>query len=390
MDNYLTVIKKYLEGDISSSDRQALQQWLAEDPDNEILFKQEIKNWYAANEKLPADSNSAYERFIHTIEDKKTKVIRLQSWSRILKYAAVLGGILLGGYYYTSRDISVFTTSSSSTVAADILPIDKIKVAQADGTVTYMDFNDKTDIKNASGNLIGKKNQDQFVVQPDTEVTEVKYMEISIPKGKLFQLTLSDGTKVWLNAASSLKFPQHFVPAEENRIVYLKGEAFFDVTKNKKQPFIVKTETIDVEVLGTQFNVSSYSEDTTVKTTLVEGAVVVNDQNENTNSLQLVPNDQAVFSKNKKVLHKQKVNTSLYTSWMDKKIILQNESFSEACKRIERTYDVAIISHNKKLNNTRFTGEFDVENVKEILRTFSETLKFTYEMNQNKILIHPE
>ncbi|WP_074408072.1 MULTISPECIES: FecR domain-containing protein [Aquimarina] len=388
MDNYLTVIKKYLEGDISPSDREALQQWLTQDPEHEILFKQEIKNWYVTNEELPADPNFAYNRFLHAIDKKEAKVIKPKSWSRIVKYAAVLGGVLLGGYYYTTQSVSTVTTNSG-VVEANPLPVDKIKIVQADGTVTYTDFNDKADIINAKGNLIGKKDQDQFIVQPESEITETRYIEISIPKGKLFQLTLSDGTKVWLNAASSLKFPQHFTSTKENRMVYLKGEAFFDVTKNKAQPFIVKTETIDVEVLGTQFNVSSYAEDTTVKTTLVEGAVVVNDQNENTNSLQLVPNDQAIFSKDKMVMHKQKVNTSLYTSWMDKKIILQNEPFIDAFKRIERSYDVSITSHNKRLNNTRFTGEFDVENIEEILRTFSETLKFTYEIKGKDIIINP-
>ncbi|PKV50066.1 FecR family protein [Aquimarina sp. MAR_2010_214] len=388
MDNYLTIIKRYLEGGISSSDRRALQQWLSENPKHEILFKQEIKKWYAVNEELSTDSNSAYNHFLQTINKKETKVIKPKSWSRIVKYAAVLGGLLLSGYYYTTQSVSSVKTKSII-VEVDTLPIDKIKIVQADGTVTYTDFNDKADIVNASGNLIGKKEQNQFIVQPDAKITETKYIEISIPKGKLFQLTLSDGTKVWLNAASSLKFPQHFTATKENRMVYLKGEAFFDVTKNKKQPFIVKTETVAIEVLGTQFNVSSYAEDATVKTTLVEGAVVVNDQNENTNSLQLIPNDQAIFSKHKKIMHKQKVNTSLYTSWMDKKIIMQNESFIDAFKRIERSYDVSITSHNKTLNNTHFTGEFDVENIEEILRTFSETLKFTYEIKGKNITINP-
>lgn len=388
MDNYLTVIKKYLEGDISPSDREALQQWLTQDPEHELLFKEEIKNWYATNEELQADPNFAYNRFLHAIDKKEVKVIKPKSWSVIIKYAAVIGGVFLGGYYYTTQSVSTVKTSLDI-VETNPLPVDKIKIVQADGTVTYTDFNDKADIINANGNLIGKKDQDQFIVQPDSEVTETRYIEISIPKGKLFQLTLSDGTKVWLNAASSLKFPQHFASTKETRMVYLKGEAFFDVTKNKAQPFIVKTETVNVEVLGTQFNVSSYAEDATVKTTLVEGAVVVNDQNENTNSLQLIPNDQAIFSKDKKVMHKQKVNTSLYTSWMDKKIILQNESFTDAFKRIERSYDVSITSRNKKLNNTRFTGEFDVENIEEILRIFSETLKFTYEIKGKDITINP-
>lgn len=391
MNDYLTIINKYLKGSISPSEKKALQQWLSEDANHKILFQQKIKEWCATNNELSVNPKSAYDRFVHTIYNTNaTKVVTLKPWVRIMKYAAVIAGIMIvgGGYYYTTLDKSSVKINPEI-VEINTSPVDKIKIAHADGTITYMDYNDKTEIVNAKGNLIGKKDQGQLIIESGTAEVEIKYMEISIPKGKLFQLTLSDGTKVWLNAASTLKFPEHFISTEENRIVYLEGEAFFDVTTNKRQPFIVKTGTIDVEVLGTQFNVSSYVEDTTVKTTLVEGAVVVNTQNNHIDTLQLIPSYQAVFNKGKKALRKKKVNTSLYTSWMDKKIILQNESFEEVYKRIERAYDITIISHNDKLNTTRFTGEFDVENIEEILKTFSETLKFTYEIKDKNITINP-
>ncbi|TSE08580.1 FecR family protein [Aquimarina algiphila] len=389
MDNYLTIIERYLEGSISASEKKTLQKWLAEEENHKILFRQKIKEWYAKQKDIPVDSNDAYMRFKQTIDEKAKEEIVFRPWIKIIKYAAILGGVILAGYYYTTLDRFTHKTNIDI-VESSTSSMDKIKITDEEGTITLMSFDDKTDITNASGNLIGKKDQHQFIVQPNEATTETKYMEISIPKGKLFQLTLSDGTKVWLNAASTLKFPQHFIASEKHRTVYLEGEAFFDVTTNKKQPFVVKTSTVDVEVLGTQFNVSSYAEDTTVKTTLVEGAVVVNDQSENTGSLKLSPSYQAIYSKEKNVLDKKKVNTMLYTSWMDRKIILQNESFAEAYKRIERAYNVTIISQNRKLNNTNFTGEFDIENIEEILKTFSGTLKFTYEIDQNKILIHPE
>ena len=391
MNDYLTIINKYLKGSISPSEKKALQQWLSEDANHKILFQQKIKEWCATNNELSVNPKSAYDRFVHTIYNTKaTKVVTLKPWARIMKYAAVIAGIMIvgGGYYYATLDKSSVKINTEI-VEINTSPVDKIKIAHADGTITYMDYNDKTEIVNAKGNLIGKKDQGQLIIESGTAEVEIKYMEISIPKGKLFQLTLSDGTKVWLNAASTLKFPEHFISTEENRIVYLEGEAFFDVTTNKKQPFIVKTGTIDVEVLGTQFNVSSYVEDTTVKTTLVEGAVVVNTQNNHIDTLQLIPSYQAIFNKDQRALDKKKVNTSLYTSWMDKKIILQNESFEEVYKRIERAYDITIISHNDKLNTTRFTGEFDVENIEEILKTFSETLKFTYDIKGKKITINP-
>ncbi len=389
MDDYLTIIERYLEGRASDSEKKTLQNWLAEDANHEIFFKQKIKEWYANKEDRPTDSDGAYIRFKQTIDYKTEREIIFRPWIKIIKYAAIIAGVLFGGYYYTL--VYKYTKKTNTEIVEmGTLPMDKIKVTDEEGRVSFINFDDKTDIINANGNLIGKKEENQLIVEPDKAAKEVRYMEISIPKGKLFQLTLSDGTKVWLNAASTLKFPQHFIASEEHRIVYLEGEAFFDVTTNKEQPFVVKTTAVDVEVLGTQFNVSSYAEDSTVKATLVEGSVIINDQNENIGSVKLSPSYQAVYNKEKNSLNKKRVNTTLYTSWIDKKIILQNESFAEVYKRIERAYDVTIISKNKRLNNTSFTGEFDVENIEEILKTFSGTLKFTYEINKNNILIHPE
>ncbi|WP_299214391.1 FecR family protein [uncultured Aquimarina sp.] len=386
MDNYLTIIKKYLEGELSNSEKEILRQWIMKNPKNEMLFKREVENWHSDKEGLRTDSEKAYKRFIDTIDHKGAKIISLKPWFRVASYAAVLAGVLLGVYYYTKPDISVIKTNPNI-VEVHTEQEDKIKISQADGTITYMDFDDKEDLVTASGAIIGKKSQDQLIIK-SIDKTKAEFLEISIPKGKIFQLSLSDGTKVWLNAASTLKFPQHFGSSEKNRIVHLEGEAFFDVTTNEKQPFIVKTGEIDVQVLGTQFNVSSYTEDATIKTTLVEGSVAVNNPNNSTNMLKLSPTYQAVYTKDQKRLNKKKVNTTLYTSWMYRKMMIQNESFAAVIKRLERAYDVEIVSSNQKLNNTRFTGEFDIENVRQILNVFSETIDFTYEMNQNKILIH--
>ncbi|WP_108866921.1 FecR family protein [Aquimarina aquimarini] len=391
MDNYLTIIKRYLQGDVSASERELLQEWLNEDEGNKILFKKEVKEWYASANEQSVDSELAYINFINKIDKNKTKKLILGRFQKVMKYAAILVCVLLGGYYYATVNTSILKKSPNVAESEFLVDDTKIKIIQADGSVIYMDFDGKKEVVSTDGNLLGTKKQNQFVVQPDkNKEALLEYVEVVIPKGKLFQLVLSDSTKVWLNAGSSLRFPQNFVASEENRVVYLEGEAFFDVTKNKRKPFIVKTKEVDVQVLGTRFNVSSYVEDKEVKTTLVEGGVLVKDQKNTISGVQLEPNDQAVFNKNVKILSKKKVNTSLYTSWMDKKILLQNESFSDVLTRIERAYDVTIICHNDRLNNTRFTGEFDVENIEEILKIFSETLKFTYEINKNTIVIHQE
>ncbi|MCK8523304.1 FecR domain-containing protein [Aquimarina sp. D1M17] len=388
MINYLTIIRRYLEGSITSEERKQLKQWIVKDQENATFFKEEIKKWYAAKEGVDINTDGAFERFVDTINSKETKVISFKPVLKILAYAAVVSGVILGIYTYTRTNTSLFETDSKI-VSVDEAPSDKIKIVQADGTVSYIGIDGSADIKDTKGNLVVKKDQDRLVVQGKNSSATTEYLEISIPKGKLFQLTLSDGTKVWLNAASSLKFPREFNGTSENRLVHLKGEAFFDVTTNKQQPFIVKTGMLDVEVLGTQFNVSSYEDDATIKTTLVEGSVAVTNTDANIDKLKLTPNHQAIYRKDKKVLDHKKVDPSLFTSWMHKKIILHNESFVEVYKRIERTYDVEIISFNEKLNNTHFTGEFDIENVEEILNVFSKTIDFKYEIKDKKITINP-
>ncbi len=388
MLDYLTIIRKYLKGDISLEEKEELKRWVASDPENESLFKQEIKKWYQGKGDLDIEPNKAFERFVSKIDQKENKVIALKPIFKIIAYAAVVTGVVFGVYRYLDNNQPLITKTPSF-VSVDEVPSDKIKIVQADGTTSYIGINDTDKIMDAQGNPILQKDQDKLVIQGQNSNTETEFLEISIPKGKLFQLALSDGTKVWLNAASSLKFPRKFDSVDENRLVYLEGEAFFDVTTNKEQPFIVKTGIVDVEVLGTQFNVSSYNGDSTIKTTLVEGSVAVKDLDNTSNELKLTPNHQAIYSKDNKMLARKKVDPKVYTSWMRKKIILQNEPFIEAYKRIERTYDVEIISLNEKLNNTHFTGEFDIESVQQILNVFSETIEFTYEIKDKKITINP-
>ncbi|WP_299437464.1 FecR domain-containing protein [uncultured Aquimarina sp.] len=391
MKSYLTLIEKYLENTISPEDREILKSWVEENEEHKNIFKKEVANWSVAKEEISVDPNKAYDRFVKNIqkgEQEKGKVRSLHSLKKVMQYAAVLAGILVITYYAVKSN-PVVITNDNNVVITESLEEDKIKIVQEDGTVTYIDFDDKTDIVNADGKLIGKKDRDKLVVSNTENSEEIEYLEISIPKGKIFQLSLSDGTKVWLNAASTLKFPKNFAASQPNRLVYLEGEAFFDVTTNKEQPFIVNTGTVDVEVLGTQFNVSSYQEDLTVKTTLVEGSVAINNSDDHKKLLTLIPNDQAVYTKQNKDLDKKKVNTEVYTAWMYRKMIIQDESFTSVIKRLERTYDVEIVSTNERLNNTRFTGEFDVENVRQILNVFSETIDFTYTIENKRIVIAP-
>ena len=204
---------------------------------------------------------------------------------------------------------------------------------------------------------------------------------------RLSRLKLSDGTLVWLNAGSKLRFPQSFVDADKNRMVYLEGEAFFDVAKNRERPFIVNTQEVDVKVLGTKFNISSYDTDDYIATTLVEGSVGVYETRTPENGIYLTPSFQANYDKFGNNFSKTEVDTDIYTAWMQDRLVIDNLKFSEILVRLERRYSVKFVNKAESLNDEIYKGEFVNEDIESVLKTISLSTPFKYEINQNVITI---
>ena len=186
----------------------------------------------------------------------------------------------------------------------------------------------------------------------DTVVTsrEERKNELIVPRGGEYQIVLADGTRVWLNSATKLIFPQNFTGKE--RRVMLSGEAFFDVARDESKPFIVETSRMDVKVLGTRFNVNAYTDNEVVSTTLVDGSVEVASGTQK--PITLVPGEQAYGEAGE--LEKREVNIRLYTSWIDGRFMFNNVELEEIAKQISRWYDVEIFFTNENVKRTRFTG----------------------------------
>ena len=172
-----------------------------------------------------------------------------------------------------------------------------------------------------------------------------------IPRGMNKQITLSDGTQVWLNAESSLQYPESF-EGKEQREVYLKGEAYFKVTKDTEHPFWVKTEALNTQVLGTSFNVRAYSEEDT-KITLVEGSVKVSDKNHN--ELQLSPGEHVDEKLNKTHVEK----ASDYHSWADGVFYFDDTELIEIMRELGRWYNIDIVFTNKEIMKHRLHFQAD-------------------------------
>lgn len=207
------------------------------------------------------------------------------------------------------------------------------------------------------------------------------------PKGHRSTITLEDGTKVWLNADSRLEYPRSFA-GSQTREVHLHGEAFFDVTENKAQPFIVYAGDLRIKVLGTSFNVRSYQVEKNIETTLVKGKVIIETNRGDDNNITLIPNQQAVFEKNtKKIVLENRVNTENYTSWKEGKLQFDDQSLSFIIQELERWYNVTIhVADNSSLG-CRFSANVSNKTLEEVLELFKASEAIDYKIEGQEVFI---
>lgn len=210
------------------------------------------------------------------------------------------------------------------------------------------------------------------------------YNTIEVPNGERSQILLYDGTKVWLNSGTKLKYPVAF--SRNTRDVFIEGEAFFDVAKDKKHPFVVNAGMLKVEVLGTRFNVCAYAEDGEFFTTLEEGSVnAINTANGK--QVVLKPGEQVILNRETNGLKNQKVNTDLYTSWKENLLRFDDAPFEEVIKKMERWYGVKITVDPAIDTRERYTMTVKTESLREMLQLVSRTTKINYEISENTVLI---
>ncbi|NJK93566.1 MAG: FecR family protein [Bacteroidales bacterium] len=237
------------------------------------------------------------------------------------------------------------------------------------------------------------------------------YNEIIVPLGAKSQVILPDGTKVWLNAGSKLKYPVLF--ENKSRKVFLEGEAFFDVTPDKERMFLVKTSDITIKVFGTRFNVKSYPEENKVTTTLVEGLVAIETGDKNKSDTYLKPNQTATFFKDKSatlpesktiisdprnsgrsaisdLIVAKEVDPAPMTSWKDKRWVIDSEELGQLAVVFERRYNVKISFADSSLKKYTFTGSLTDETFEQVLKIIQLSAPVKFEVNHNMVTIKKE
>lgn len=213
------------------------------------------------------------------------------------------------------------------------------------------------------------------------------WQQTATPKGNRTRLVLPDGSTVWLNADSKLRYPKTFGTAR--REVFLEGEAFFDVVKNRQKPFLVKTQRATIRVLGTSFNVNAYPERETMETALVTGLVEI--ARENAPAIEepfvLVPGEQAIYSRRTNAFTRHRADSRLSASWKDGRLRFDNEPFASVATKLERWYNVTIHLQTKDLQQERFTATVENKSLEEVLKLIGLATPIRYRIKGREVFV---
>ena len=318
------LITKYFEGEITAAERKLLFSMIQTDEKLRKDFSS-VQNLYALSSWLP-NENDEFEAVDKLAAFKHTHCRKKRYPIHILKHAA--------GY--------------AAAICITILS-------------TWMVMNDR---------------------EPAEEM--VTYEEFTTPSGQRAMVKLHDGTTVWLNARSTLRYPNHF--AREERKVELDGEAFFDVEHNEHKPFVVSTEKLDIKVLGTKFNVFAYKGREEFNTALLEGSVKVYERMNEEKALFMNPNECVELKDNKLV--KRPMGNTDFLLWKEGIYAFDDVPFEDIIKKFELYYDIVITVNNSKLMKYKFSGKFrQRDGVESALRTLRKVYYFTYIKDEENINI---
>ncbi|SFC38362.1 FecR family protein [Zunongwangia mangrovi] len=375
------LIIKYLTNSITDKELHILYNWIQEG-NNKQLFKNYVKSNYQIDLLHLPDAEKTYGKIDREINNSKaSNVINIYRKNKWFLYAAasVLIIMLTTTLFITSQDKSKNT----------IIPTESAPITIQLNNGEEINISSNANSINVGSQKVASqdptKNKLSYLSNSEQVGKEPEYNTIKIPYGKKYELILSDSTVVHLNAGASLKFPVSF--QGNKRKVILTGEAFFDVSKDATKPFIVESNKIQIEVLGTKFNVSEYSSRNTSEVVLVEGSVKMNGKEAQKGQI-LSPGEMGTFDQKSNTLKKEKVDTELYTSWLYGKLIFRNKSFDEILNSLERKFNVEFIVKNEALEKSEFNATFDKDvSLDKMLFYFEQAYNIKYTVKNNKIII---
>lgn len=382
------LIAMKVSGIIEEKEKDLLDSWLLESEENKKTYSQIL-----AKLRMPSDKkyfndkvlNNDWQKVFNTINlNKKRK--RLQIFYMVGRVAAVFC-ICAGLSYLLISTINNFDSNSVKQYAQNDEHKESPKailVLEDGKQIDLTQYNVK-DISQ-SGVVISMNEQELVYNVNDSITPTLKeiYNTIIIPKAGEYSFMLADGTKVWVNSDTKLRYPVKFLG--DKRVVYLEGEAYFEVRKNENKPFIVRTFAgVDVEVLGTKFNVEAYKDSEKIKTTLIAGKV---DVSKGEKSHILTPNQQLVFNMQSNTMVKKEVDAYMFVAWKDGKFLFENEKLETIMMKLSRWYNVEVFYMNQDVKDFHFTGDMErYEDISTILKLIEESTDIKFRIKEKTIII---
>ena len=371
------LIWNVLDGKASEGKIRELKSWMEESEKHREYFRQWKKIWNMTSGPTLSTTRKQQEkeRFLKSIHQSYVGKVRKR---RIIHYWPVAASVvLLVGVFvgFALNEWSQMKADQGIAQTERIVPGVKAELILSTGERVclaqrseFIEGMKESGIRNdslAGLNYVGAKIQGEEIGE------EIVYNTMQIPVGGFYQLKLADGTKVWLNSLTRLRFPVTF--AGEERKVYLTGEAYFEVARDSVHPFIVATdEGMEVKVYGTEFNVDTYRKGT-VKTTLVNGKVGIR-VSATGEEMRLSPNQMALFTKATQSIQVENVDSYGVVAWKDGKFVFEDEPIEEIMERLSRWYDVKVFYANERIKKHTFTGIITrFADISDVLHLMEET-----------------
>lgn len=322
----------YLSGEMPDEDRAIIDQWRNESVENEAFYNEIRKAWEAMPLLHEMEQFNSFEA-LNCVHARLQEPENRKWWNSIQQVAAMLLlPILIYSGYVTTRNLS-----------------------------------------------LEKLQKDHVIMQT-----------ISSRQGMVSQFTMEDGTKVWLNSGSELQFPTHF--NGKMREVKLRGEAFFEVSKNKNQPFRVNARELQIDVLGTKFNVSNYDDDLSTEVTLIEGKVKLSEEKDQVRKeyCTMHPGERVIYNEENKNVHSIDVEVSKYIAWRDGELIFRDDNMEDVVKRLSRWYNVEIVINDSEISNYVYQATFRNETLSQVLNLLEISAPISYRIVDSKVLPNGE
>lgn len=382
---YAGLILGYLKGQLTTHEEQVLQAWLDADVKNRE-FMNKLRDQPALDNELEFFSSLDTVAAWEAIAAKSGKQPVKKRSLPVMKYAAAIALLLLSAtvFFYTRQKApTVAVTKVPGSYQKDLAPGgDKAQLTLADGSVIVLENSGDGLVSTQAGVRISKRDGQLIYEAAASVQAPAGTNTIATPRGGQYQLILPDGTKVWLNASSSLVYPTRFSGRE--RLVKLIGEAYFEVAKNKDLPFRVQANETRIDVFGTHFNVMAYPDENKVSTTLLEGSVKVSN---GLSSAMIVPGQQAVIRNSDHQIRLSDVNADDAIAWKEGIFLFNGEDIQTVMRQVSRWYDVNI-SYEGNVPSGHFTGKIArSNNVSKVLSLLELTGGVQFKITEREIQV---